>query len=180
MLHQGYEMTKIEISGEVNAMAAIEAAFADLDEDAKGRVLRWAADRFGLVTLLNAQKTPSAIHNVTLPPKSSFEATELADLYSTAAPTTESEKALVVAYWLQFIKGQTDLESQQINSELKQLGHGIANITKALETLKDRKPQLIVQTRKEGTTQQARKKYRITDEGRKAVQHMLSSSKDQQ
>jgi hypothetical protein len=170
----------MEISGEVNAMAALEAALVDLDDEAKGRVLRWAADRFGLAPLPTMKAQVAAAPGQLVLTKNTFESTELADLYSAAAPSTESEKSLVVGYWLQFVKGQPDLESQQINNELKQLGHGVSNITKALEVLKDRKPQLVVQTRKEGTTRQARKKYRVTEEGRKVVQQMLANSTEQQ
>jgi hypothetical protein len=170
-------MTKAELSGEVGAMAALEAALSGLDDDAKSRVLRWAADRFGISgTLAPGRSAAPASSSTAAPAPFTADASSLADLYSAAAPETGSQKALVVAYWLQFAKGQADLESQQINNELKQLGHGIANITKALEELKQRKPQLVVQTRKEGTTQQARKKYRVTEEGRKFVQQMVSNS----
>jgi len=173
-------MGTIGMSGEVNAMAAIEAAFSALDDEAKGRVLRWAADRFGLSTQLKVQGAPSAVVPNSLSPSNGpIEAMELADVYSAAVPTTESEKALVVAYWLQVVRGQADLESLQINNELKQLGHGVGNITRALEVLKDQKPQLVVQTRKEGATKQARKKYRVTEEGRKLVQQMMTKVKEQ-
>ena len=173
-------MTKSEYSGEVGAMAAIESAFANLDDEAKGRVLRWAADRFGLAPKIAASAATAMIPTaVNATHAKELAPSELADLYAAATPHTEAEKALVVAYWLQFVKGQPDLESQQINGELKQLGHGVANITQALEVLKRQKPQLVVQTRKEGTTRQARKKYRVTEEGKKVVQQMASGNRSE-
>jgi DNA-binding PadR family transcriptional regulator len=68
----------------------------------------------------------------------------------------------------------TDVEAQRVNTELKQLGHGVSNITRAFDALKSQKPALIMQTRKEGTSKQARKKYKVTTEGKKAVERMLS------
>src|SRR5688572_11371365 len=56
--------------------------------------------------------------------------------YGAAEPTTDSDRALVAGYWYQFVEGQEDFGSQTINSDLKHLGHGVSNITKALERLK--------------------------------------------
>lgn len=81
----------------------------------------------------------------------------------------------MVSYWFQFIKGDADIDSQSVNTELKHLGHGVGNITQAFAGLIARKPQLVIQTKKEGKTQQARKKYRVTQEGKKAVDAMLQS-----
>jgi hypothetical protein len=67
------------------------------------------------------------------------------------------------------------VEAQAVNTRLKDLGHGVGNITRAFEALKDEKPALIVQTKKEGSTQQARKKFRVTAEGKKKVEGMLKA-----
>jgi hypothetical protein len=84
-----------------------------------------------------------------------------------------SEKVLVTGFWFQEILGQTDLDAQQINGELKQLGHGILNITMAFGELMNRKPQLAIQTRKSGSSKQARKRYRLTREGLNRVKAMV-------
>lgn len=83
-------------------------------------------------------------------------------------------KPLVVGYWFQVLQGEQDLDGFQINKELKHLGHGVSNITTALSSLIDRKPQLVIQTRKSGNSKQARKRYRLTDAGIKAVERMLA------
>jgi DNA-binding PadR family transcriptional regulator len=98
----------------------------------------------------------------------------LPDLYSTVSPASDSSRALVVGYWFQVMQGEQDLDGFQINKELKHLGHGASNITTALSSLIERKPQLVIQTRKSGNSKQARKRYRLTDAGIKAVERMLA------
>jgi DNA-binding PadR family transcriptional regulator len=50
----------------------------------------------------------------------------------------------------------------------------VSNITTALSSLIERKPQLVIQTRKSGNSKQARKRYRLTDAGIRAVERMIS------
>jgi hypothetical protein len=97
----------------------------------------------------------------------------LADVFSAANPGTHDYKALVVGFWFQAVKGASDLDAQAVNTELKQLGHGLKNITAAFAALISARPQLAIQVRKAGTTKQARKRYRLTNEGLKRVQLML-------
>jgi len=59
------------------------------------------------------------------------------------------------------------------NASLKDLGHGLSNVTVALDGLKDEKPALILQLKKSGTSKQARKTYKLTVEGAKRVRQML-------
>ncbi|MGC2461193.1 MAG: hypothetical protein WA446_09525, partial [Steroidobacteraceae bacterium] len=76
------------------------------------------------------------------------------------------------AYFLQKVKGK-ELDSFSINKELRHLGYGASNITSALNSLMARRPQLAIQTHKSGSTQQARKRFRLTNEGLRAVERML-------
>ena len=98
----------------------------------------------------------------------------LADLYDRAAPVTDSESTLVAAYWVQQNDGQDTFVSQEINKELKHLGRGIKNITAALRKMMNSDPALIMQVRKSGRSQQARKTYKITDAGMKRVREMIN------
>jgi DNA-binding MarR family transcriptional regulator len=82
----------------------------------------------------------------------------------------------VGAYFYQVVKGEADFDSQSLNTQLKHLGYPSANITRDLGRLVDRSPKLIIQTRKEGTTQQARKRFRLTTEGIRTVQNMLKKA----
>jgi hypothetical protein len=102
----------------------------------------------------------------------------LAELFAAANPKTEPDKALVTGYWFQVVRNEADLTGQSLNEELKHLGHGVLNITKALTSLMKRKPQLVIQIRKSGTSKQARKKYKLTDSGRREVERMLTSSSE--
>lgn len=99
---------------------------------------------------------------------------DVSDLFDTANPGTDSEKALIVGYWLQEFEGRDQLEAQQINNELKNLGHGVNNITSAFTDLMNRQPRLVRQVSKSGSARQARKKYKITREGVRRVQAMIS------
>lgn len=155
---------------EIEAMAVVSRALGSLDPEVRARVLRWAAERYGLGRALGAA-TQS-------PPTESTSASgghpgEIADLFDAANPATQSEKVLIVGYWLQEVLGHPELEAQEINDHLKHLGHGILNITMALNDLKVRKPRLVIQTRKGGTSKQARKRYRLTTEGIRRARSMV-------
>ena len=165
-------MTTKELSPELKAMAEIEAALKDLPDEECGRVMQWAASRFrGLGK--PAVKTGSD-NGDSETAKDLTKYGSLAEFYDAGAPETETDRALVAAYWFQFREGVADVEAQRVNTELKHLGHGVSNITRALDELKSQKPALIIQTRKTGTTKQARKKYKVTGEGKKAVERMIA------
>ncbi len=170
----------MQLSGELQAMAAIETALKDLNEDERARVMHWASARFGLAVARPAKRVieeaPGEIERGEVRPAEQFGT--LAELYDTANPTTDADRTLVAAYWFQIVQGAGDVDSQAINAELKHLGHGVGNITRAFDALKSHKPALIMQTRKEGTTKQARKRYKITAEGKKAVERMLAGESE--
>jgi hypothetical protein len=160
---------------EINAMKAIAEALTGLDAEATARVLQWASGRFG-VTLTSRVKAADAKPKSADITNSSDTAQfgSLADLYSAAAPKADPDRALIAGYWYQFVQGEEDFGSQTLNSDLKHLGHGVSNITKALERLKSQTPALVMQVRKAGTSQQARKKYKLTAAGKKAVEALLA------
>lgn len=153
---------------ELVAISLIAETLNKLDDASRLRVLRWAADKFGLSSGLKMANLSMAAPVIT-----GDDAMDLATIYAAAAPKTDAEKALVVAYWTA-TKGEKDFSSQAINAELKQLGHGVTNITSALSTLMAAKPQLVIQVQKSGKSQQARKKYRLTVEGTTRVQKMVN------
>lgn len=67
-------------------------------------------------------------------------------------------------------------DSQSAHKELKHLGQQLPNITNALESLKNQKPALVLQLRKSGTSQQARKTYKLTVAGMRAVEKMIEAA----
>ena len=158
---------------EITAMKAVAEALSGLDDDATGRVLQWAGGRIGVAISARTKGSEGREHKLEGNDASDRQFASLADLYGAAEPSTDADRALVSGYWYQFNESQEDFASQTINSGLKNLGHGVTNITKALETLKAQSPALVMQVRKAGSTQQARKKYKLTAAGKKAVDLLI-------
>jgi hypothetical protein len=82
---------------------------------------------------------------------------------------------LAVAVYLQNKDPENELTGFSINKELKHIGHGVKNITRPVESLVKSTPQLMIQLRKSGKTRQAKKTYRVTEEGVKAVKLRLAN-----
>jgi hypothetical protein len=162
---------------EFDAIQTVYKALEPLDADGRQRVVNYIVSLFGLDSIVSepeevaVEGSPSANQNVV-----GLKFDTLADLYDAANPATNAEKALVVGAWLQDNIGHDSFSSQAINTELKHLGHGIANITNALEQLKDMKPAYIQQLRKSGSSQQARKTYKVTLAGIRAVKAMIEKA----
>jgi hypothetical protein len=158
---------------ELKAMGAIASALDGLEDNVKDRVLRWARDRYGVS--LKAQSpapTPASVSYNTTSASSRETFNSVASLVDAANPAADSDKLLVVAYWFQVIRGESELDSQSLNSELKNLGYPIGNITRAVSNLASTTPRLVMQIKKSGTTRQARKKFRLTVEGIRRVETM--------
>lgn len=168
-------MASSVLDTEINAMQTISTALQSLEPDAIRRVLRWANERFQVKTL--APTIPDHILQGPESPPQAFS--EFSDLFDAANPTMDVDKALVAAYWFQVVQKHDDLDSQQLNNELKHLGHPSGNITRALDNLINRSPRLVMQTRKGGTTKQARKRYKLTREGIRAVENMMANPSGQ-
>lgn len=164
-------MAGVQKDPELAAMESIAEALDRLKGDEKliGRVLRWTRDRYAGTV----EPEPSAPRGKA-PATDADEYEDVASLYTAASPRTEPERALVVGFWFQVHQNMRDFDSQRVNSELKNMGHGVGNITDAFGRLIDRKPQYVIQTRKSGTARQARKLYRVTNEGIKRVLTMIS------
>jgi hypothetical protein len=167
---------------EIDAMRSVSAALTDLDEQAKGRVLRWASEKYGVttVTVPSTTGTPNSITDAVSIPTTEEEIVaaaptyeHFAELFAAANPKTDADKALVAAYWVQVIRGTDKWPSRLLNNELKNLGHSVGNITKALSNNMDRKPQRIIQLQKTGSSRQGNKIYKATHEGVAYVQGMI-------
>lgn len=166
---------------EIDAMGKVAEALGDLGEDERGRVLRWAAERYGVLLMKSRGKADEA--NESYAAGDEGEATEInggmdenrvyehfAELYDSANPSTDAERVLVAAYWIQYLQGKSPYGSQDLNKVLKDLGHGVGTINKAMSTNIKKRPALILQVSRSGSSQQARKKYKLTDAGKKWVE----------
>jgi len=177
------EMKTTDPMDELAAMTEIAKALQYLDTESIRRVLIWASDRFdanlkldavqNVSTLIESDATGNDGDNSNTEDDEVDEFAEIADLFSRTSPKNDPEKALLAAYWFQHLNSYDDFDAATINKELKHLGHASSNITNALSSLMTRKPQLVIQTRKSGNSQQARKRYKLTSEGIKQVQRML-------
>src|SRR5437870_5638807 len=139
-------------------MGTVAGALDPLEPEAAGRLLRWATDRYE-VTLAPARMQQHAGNGGE---GGGGEAPEdfadLTDLVSSVAPSTDEDRALVIAYWFQELheEKQPDVSGQQVNAELKNLGHGVKDITKVFNGLMATSPQQVIQTKKSGSSRQGR------------------------
>ena len=164
---------------EIEAMSAIDTAVGALEPDEQKRVLRWAVDKFGGGEVKLG--TPGTGLGSAGSSNGSGESNgngsgayaRIADLMDAASPDTIVDHVLVASYWFQVVKGQESFTGQEVNSELKDLGHGASNITDSYNSLINRRPPAVRQVQKTGTTKQARKRYRLTEVGIRAVNRMI-------
>lgn len=167
----------MEDEPELKAMKTVYDALNELDEDAKRRVIDWVIGKFALGrSKQKADRGAIGIQPVSGTGETSLASfSSVADLFAMTSPKNESDKVLVVASYLQEAKNLSELTGREVNKELTHLGHGVKNITAAINSLKNKKPALMIQTHKGGKSQQAQKKYKVTTEGLAAARKMISS-----
>ena len=169
---------------EFEAFQQVHNALVGLDEDAQARVISSVSTLLGIGMPAGAPPKPSTPEaaeedaGFDAPAHGEQDQTfgEFAELYSAADPHSNADKALVAGYWRQVCQGAENFSGQSVNTELNHLGHKIANVTNALSALNDAKPQLVLQLRKSGKSQQSRKTYKLSAEGVKRVKDMISAA----
>lgn len=171
---------------ELNDLKALETILRTLEpltEEEQTRVLRWAVEKLGVeasVTVNSALKKDLKRVN---PVEKAFALhaggfQSIGEFVSAANPRTDVDRVLSAAVYLQELAGDDTshaLTGKQINDELKHLGHGVKNITDCINTLKTRKPQHMIQTKKTGKSRQAWKEYRVTAAGHDYVFKRISN-----
>ena len=166
------------LPSEFDVMRDVHARLLPLPAEAQARVLRYIADVLKVEGLSRAPSVPStgrvSAGVEQSAPVDSSRFKEFAELFDACSPNTNAEKALVAGYWVQVLGGAESFDSQSANTLVKHLGHAIPNITDALSTLIAQKPAPVLQLKKSGTSKQARKTYKVTTAGIKAVERMLS------
>lgn len=178
------EHSGANLDPEFSAMAAVYKALDPLDDEARARVMAYIMSRFEIsLTAKTARIGPEDSdgqreeHGAepTATPAGALHFEMFADLFDAARPTNNSDRALVAGYWQQICLGSTEgFTGFEVNSELKHLGHAIPNITNAIGGLISQSPALALQVRKSGKSQQARKKYKLTQAGIRQVESMLN------
>ncbi len=167
---------------EIAVMGKVASSLAELDDAARIRVIEWASKRYNVKIAQSRGSSDgstrsdygdnSEVGNETV--ESDFEV--FADLFDAANPKADADRALVAGYWFQVLQNQADFVGQAVNNALKDVGHGVGNITNALSSLQSRKPALVRQVAKSGRAQQARKKYKLTTAGVSAVRAMMNGT----
>lgn len=150
---------------ELTAMQQAAAALEPLDEGARTRALSWLLDKFA--PDLAAKGVQGSVRRREAAEPVGGEET-FADFYHLVDPNTDKERAVTAAQWLKQ-QGTVQFQAMELNSMLKDLGHGVSNITDALTSAMKERPSLVIQVRKSGSSKQARKLYKITDAGTKWV-----------
>ncbi len=87
------------------------------------------------------------------------------------SPNDDAARVLVAATY-EARNGSESFTAQQVNGQLKHLGHRVDNITRAIDQLMAQRPAPVVQLKKQGTTRQARKVYKVTETGLRQVERM--------
>lgn len=172
-------MTNDNADLEIAAMSSISAALTPLEPDQQARVLRWAADRFSIRDIKRETSSTSFFDDTAdldSPEETGRVYSSVDELFESGVAKTNMQKALLAAYWFQVIQGGGTFQSFTLNVALKNMGQGIPNITDALGSAEAHKPALVMQTGKTGKTRQARKTYKLTTAGVKAVDAMLADS----
>jgi hypothetical protein len=159
---------------ELKAITEVAKALADLTDEQRHNVLVYVNTRYGGRIPAGVRAGPA--QEVEAVSAEQFDS--IGDLFDAADPQTESNKVLVAAYWTQVVEKAEDFESYPVNQQLKNLGHPVSNITRALDTMQAQSPRLVRQTSKSGSSKQARKRYRITREGIKYVQAMVGRAQE--
>ncbi len=172
---------------EFAAMRAVFSALEPLDEVARQRVMDYVSSRLGLaapagrkplagkkdaVEVESYDGNEEEAPNLAGASAPTFE--HLAEVFDAVDPQTDRDRALVAAYWLQTSTGASSVDGFSINKELKHLGHGLGNVTRAIDGLKATKPALMIQLKKSGKSQQARKEYKVTTAGLKYIEEFLN------
>lgn len=168
---------------EVKALETVGGALEGLDETARQRVLDWAVERFGMPGRgshpLRAGSKSGGGKSDDHPPLAAHQGqfASISELFDSANPDSGPDRALVAGYWFQSLQGAETFAGQQINDELKHMGHGLVNVTKTLTDLAGRSPSLVRQVQKIGKSKQGRKRYRLTLEGERRVQRLMTGDR---
>jgi hypothetical protein len=170
---------------DLKALEVVLKTLDPLSEDERERVFRWAAEKLG-IQLARPGRSGGGAPRKQDPIDAAFERhaggfQTVGEFLAAASPKSDADRVLCVATYLQDFSETPDavrLSGKQINDELKNLGHGVKNITDAINTLKGRKPQHMIQTKKSGRAKQAWKEYRVTRAGIDHAYRLISEGSE--
>jgi len=78
---------------------------------------------------------------------------------------TVTSKILLAASYLQEKNNLEEIATRDINESLRKLGYDVTNIAVTLNSLIQKKPPMLIIVGKEGDSKQARRKFKVSEEG---------------
>jgi len=166
----------VNAASEIDVLAVCATKLSALPRESAHRALSYLNDMFGYAA--RSERSESGGDSSPRPGRASERFADFAELFDAANPTDGLDRVLIGAYWHQVIQGSDDFESQSVNTDLKNLGHPSTNITRDLDNLMNRVPRPVMQVRKSGPSQQARKRYKLTREGVRAAEEMIARTQN--
>jgi len=152
-----------------------------LGPQGRRRAVSYLADIFGVADAIALDRPAIASRGGSVNPNRSArqgggndQYASFAELLNAAGPDTGVMRALCGGYWMQVCQGSEEFASADVNKELANAVGPLSNITMAFDALKAMNPALVIQTKKSGKAKQARKLYRLTAAGIRAVDDMIA------
>jgi hypothetical protein len=151
-----------------------------LDANAQKRCMQWLCSKLDIELQdkpgrpINAGETEGGNERISeYSHPSILQVTDKLGFIKENEDITNSDRALIIASYLQEDLEEETMTAREINEVLKSIGYQISNITMALNELIDSKPQKLTVLQKQGSTKQAQKLYKVTDMGFKHVKRLL-------
>jgi hypothetical protein len=155
-----------DVDAELLAMRTLADTLRPLSQEARSRVVDWAAKSFGLPVHGLTGQSPQVGRSEMPADVTASSATSFAELTEGTDLKSNADRALLAGFWLQNFEGQESFDGRSLNKLLREHGIDVSNITNALTSLMSHNPKLAMQAGKKGKFE---KLYRLTTEGRKAA-----------
>lgn len=168
------------VDKELKVMQRVVSLLQSLDDEERGRVVRWFSERFGerhsettrrVDEESQGSKLGDSARNRSSPAQNDVTRVHVdgssmqfgGDLLirlQDEEVKTEGDKVLVVMKWFREVGGKDQFTAYEVNQELKKVGMRVGNITSAFSELI--KKGMVVQVDKKGRYKQGRKRYRLS------------------
>lgn len=188
---------------ELIAMNYVYESFKGLDNGQRMRIIDWVIARFGLTeedkfkapvsdtVITPLAETPSLSSSpapaaVSVPeagaPSSATEITrreikdydKVIDLFSDANAKKVSQKIVLMTAFLQERLNFAEVSSYDVNSRLKRIKQGVANVTSSINGVLKKSPPLLEVSDPKGDANSRRRKFRLTEQGLDYARSMLN------
>jgi hypothetical protein len=181
---QGGKEARIDVKAEMDAIAGTLKLFDRLGTEGKRRAFAYLANALGFADASGTAfagrsstsvpgRSAGSSHNVATNVFQTF-----ADIHDAARPETGPEKALVGGFWFQVCQRAETFPAADVNKALTDVVGPLSNVTVAFDALKALKPAQVIQVGKSGKAQQARKQYKLTLAGIRAVEAMIARKRE--